>query len=116
MRVRRAMARAIFGPSFALSHWGERHDVERLIYNPGVQLFYHYTAIQNAPGTVRAIAAEIPEARSWFDVGCGTGMFARAARGQGRSVTACEHSSVARSIGRLYGIEIAPLDLTRDVP
>jgi SAM-dependent methyltransferase len=116
MRIRRVAAKAVFGPSFALSHWAERHDVERLIYNPGVHLYYHYTALINAPNTIGAIAAEIPTARSWLDVGCGTGMFARAVRARGGSVSACEHSPLARGIGRLYGIDIAPLDLMRDPP
>ena len=116
MRLRRAVAKACFAPSFTLSHWGERHGVDGLTYNPGVHLYSHYTALDNAPQTIRAIAAEIPTARTWLDVGSGTGMFARAVRAQGGSVSACEHSRLARAIGRLYGIHIAPLDLTRDVP
>src|SRR5215216_2801725 len=116
MRLRGAVAKAIFAPSFALSHWGERHGVESLTYNAGVHLFYHYTALSIAPQTIRAVAAELPTVRTWLDVGCGTGMFARAVRLQGGSVSACEYSRFSRTIGRLYGIDIAPLDLTRDAP
>ena len=116
MRLRRAVAKAIFGPSFALSQWGERHGVESLTYNPGVHLFYHYTALNIATQAIGAIAAEIPTAQTWLDVGCGTGMFAKAVRRQGGSVSACEYSRFARTIGGLYGIDIAPLDLTHDLP
>lgn len=87
MRLRRAVAKAFFAPSFTLSHWGERHGVDGLTYNPDVHLYYHYTALDNAPQTIRAIAAKIPTARTWLDVRSGTGPRRpprRRRRGEGR--------------------------------
>ena len=83
-RVKSSALRSIFG----LSRLGQRHGWEWLTYHPGVFLFYHWIGRREAPGVVGAMLEALPEARSFADVGAGTGPYAAVLQGEGRTVLA----------------------------
>jgi hypothetical protein len=103
------------GDEFAiwLSALGERLGHDWLIYNPGIMRIYHRLARFDAGPVAEALAAEFPTARSWADVGAGTGAFAAAARRIGRRVVGCERSRVGRLFAYFQRVPTTRFDLTQ---
>jgi SAM-dependent methyltransferase len=85
-------------------------------YNPALFAYYHRVARDNAPGVIAALGETFPEARSYLDVGAGSGAFSAEARRRGRYVTACERSPVGRTIARVQQVDCRPFDLERHPP
>ena len=85
-------------------------------YNPALFAFYHLIARDNAPGVVGAVAETFPDARSYLDVGAGTGAFSAEARRRGKYVVACEHSPFGRMMARAQRVDARPFDLADDPP
>jgi SAM-dependent methyltransferase len=85
-------------------------------YNPALFAFYHLIARDNAPGVVGAVTETFPDARTYLDVGAGSGAFSAEARRRGKYVVACEHSPFGRMIARAQQVDARPFDLERDPP
>ncbi len=99
-----------------ISRFGERTGVEFLVYNPFLFISYHGIALRYADAVTEEIAAQFPDAKTYFDVGSGSGAYAAAAKRRGFTVISCEHSRLARSIARLQGVDSRPFDLTEEIP
>ena len=99
-----------------VSDFGTRRNIPWLVENPLTFRYYHRLALENAPGVVSAFEALFPDARSYADVGAGSGTFAAEARRRGHPVEACEYSGIGRAFARLQGVRSKPFDLTRDPP
>jgi SAM-dependent methyltransferase len=95
---------------------GDRLGVPWLLYNPLVFRYYDRIAKLNAPGVMGGFAEVFPEARSFVDVGSGSGGYASEARRHGWHVAACEHFRTARALARWRGVDVLPFDLERDPP
>jgi SAM-dependent methyltransferase len=85
-------------------------------YNPALFAFYHLTARDNAPGLIGAIEETFPNARSYLDVGAGSGAFSAESRRRGKYVVACENSPFGRAIARAQRVDARPFDLECDPP
>lgn len=85
-------------------------------YNPALFAYYHRVARDNAPGVIGAIMETFPEARSYLDVGAGSGAFSAEAKRRGRHVTACENSPFGRTMARAQHVDCRPFDLERQPP
>jgi SAM-dependent methyltransferase len=90
---------------------GDRFDVPWLMYNPLVFRYYHRIAKMNAPGVMGAFAEAFPQARSFVDVGAGSGGYAAEARRRGWNVVACEHARAGRAMTRSQGVDVHRFDL-----
>jgi SAM-dependent methyltransferase len=99
-----------------LTDVGERRGIDWLTYNPLRMAHFHSAARRNAPAFVRALRAAYPDARSWVDVGCGSGAYVAEATRQGIAAVGCERSRVGRLIARAQGADARPFDLTRSPP
>ncbi|WP_428936771.1 class I SAM-dependent methyltransferase [Fontivita pretiosa] len=106
--------RAGFGRRLSLL--GERFGIDWLTYNPIHFRHFHEHGLRNAPAVMRVIARTFPEARSYVDVGAGSGVYAAEAQRQGIRVVACEHSSTGRRWASRQGVDCRPFDLTREPP
>lgn len=89
----------------ATTRLGERSGIEWLVYNPLVYRLFHEMAMENSPGLVAGISLLFPDVRRVAEVGCGTGVFARALMDRGFEVTACEYSPRARRHAERLGVE-----------
>lgn len=94
-----------------LSRRGERSGQDWLTYNPFIMLWFHLVALEDAERVVGSLAAEFPDARSWGDVGAGSGAYAAAVRRRGDDVVACERSVIGRALARMQGVRSRPFDL-----
>jgi SAM-dependent methyltransferase len=99
-----------------LTALGERWGVQWLIENPLTFRYYHRLAAENAPAAVSAFEAVFPEARTFVDVGAGSGAYAAELRRRGMTVVAYEYSRVGRAWARAQRVDCRPLDLTADQP
>jgi SAM-dependent methyltransferase len=97
-----------------LSRLGERLGVDSLVYNPLIFLYYHEHALASAPVVVDTFEDVFPDARTFVDVGAGSGAFAAELIRRGRSVLAFEHSRIGRFIARLQGVDAKPFDLKKE--
>ena len=97
-----------------LSLLGERLNIHWLIYNPIHFMHFHESALSNAPGVMRTFEALFPNAKSYVDVGAGSGAYAAEAQRRGRRVLACEHSPKGRRIAAKQGVDCRPFDLAKD--
>jgi SAM-dependent methyltransferase len=95
---------------------GERHQIQWLIYNPLLFLYFFGRSVSDAPGVVRTIGALLPEARSYLDVGGGSGGFAAQFKRTGRHVTAIEYNALGRWFTRRLGVPSYGFDLTLSEP
>jgi hypothetical protein len=93
---------------------GQRRGWDWLTYHPGVFVFFHWVAVKQAPAVARSLDETFPNARSYADVGAGTGVYAARLHSSGRAVAACEHSRVGRWIARAQGVRAVPFGLTRE--
>ena len=106
------MKEEILQTVFRLSRIGDRRGWEWLTYHPGVFAFYHWVALRQAEGVVGSLLAGFPDARSFGDLGAGTGVYAARLTKQGRTVVAWERSRIARASARLQGVVARGFDLT----
>jgi SAM-dependent methyltransferase len=100
---------------FRLSRFGERHGWEHITYHPGVFAFYHWSNLQQAGGVAHGLLETFPDARSFADVGAGTGVYAARLKRAGRSVRAYERSRLARMFARAQGLRATSFDLREPV-
>jgi glycogen synthase len=111
-RVRALAERA----GWLLSAAGQRLGVGWLTYNPVVIGWYHARAVNDASAVIDALEQMAPAARSFADVGAGSGAFAAEAQRRGHRVAACEHSRIGRWMARRQGVDSRPFDLARSPP
>lgn len=97
----------------SLSSLGERLGHQALIYNPLIFAHFHYVAMESAPLVMKAMSHVFPDAKSYCDVGAGTGAYAAHAQKIGKNVVALEHSVTARRTARSLGVDIRPFDLLK---
>jgi SAM-dependent methyltransferase len=98
-----------------LSRVGENLGIESLVYNPLVFGWYHEQAVASAPGVMKTFARLFPGARTYVDVGAGSGAFAAEAQRLGLKAVAYERSRLGRLLAGFQGVEARPFDLG-DVP
>jgi SAM-dependent methyltransferase len=111
-RIKHEILEAIF----KLSRIGERHGWEWLTYHPGVFAFYHWLAKREAPSVVGSLLETFPDARSFADIGAGTGAYAAYLQRAGLAVVACERSALGRAVARMQRVTSIPFDLTWPQP
>jgi hypothetical protein len=99
-----------------LSKAGERWRVDWLIYNPLLFAYYHENAVASAPAVMRTFASVFPAARTYADVGAGTGAFAAHAQQSGRRAVAYEYTALGRLLARRQGVDVRPFDLRTPRP
>jgi SAM-dependent methyltransferase len=87
-----------------------------LIYNPLIMLWFHRRALEAAPTVVDTFERLFPGARSYVDVGAGSGAFAAAALRRGHATQACENSRLLRWLARRQGVDSRPFDLASEPP
>jgi SAM-dependent methyltransferase len=102
--------------ALAISEVGERLHVDALVYNPLLFEWYRRRAKRDAPGVIATFEELFPDARSYVDVGAGSGTFAARAQALGHRVVACEYSKVGRLFAGRAGVDCRPFDLTADPP
>jgi SAM-dependent methyltransferase len=100
-----------YGLGRRLSLLGERLSAPLLIYNPLVMLKFHDESKANAPKLASVILRNFPDARSYFDVGCGSGAFAAELMRSGMDVIGCERSLVGRKLAARQGVDCRAFDL-----
>ena len=98
------------------SRLGERRGWDWLTYNPMTMLSYHRMARRDAGPVMAALAETFPEARTYVDVGAGSGAFAAEARRRGKEATALERSRVGRALAKVQGARALPFDLAYTPP
>lgn len=111
-----SMREAVVWPVVKLSDLGERKGWDWLTYNPGVFALFHIMGMQSAPKVARALRETFPSARSFADVGAGTGVYAARLKRSGLEVVACERSRVGRRFAAWQGVAAEDFDLTRQPP
>jgi len=99
-----------------ISNFGADRRLHWLEYNPVIFGFFHTMARHDAPAVMASLDRVFDGARSYYDVGAGTGAYASQAKRNGHRVLASEHSPLGRCWARLQGVECVALDLTRTPP
>jgi SAM-dependent methyltransferase len=105
-----------YGAGRRLSLVGERFGIDLLTYNPLVMLKFHDESKSNAPKVAAAISNAFPQARTYLDVGCGSGAFAAELTRRGFEVVACERSNFGRKLAAKQLVDCRPFDLQRNPP
>jgi SAM-dependent methyltransferase len=100
----------------ALTSLGERFDLGWLTYNPLQMLIYHRYAVREAPGVIRTFEELFPEARTYVDIGCGSGAFAAEAVRRGHRTIGLERSRAGRAIAHHQGVHCEHFDLRKGRP
>jgi hypothetical protein len=96
---------------------GERVDLGPFLYRRGVFDVYDGLAANDAEAVIGALRASFPGARTYVDVGAGTGRYVRAAQDLGLAASGLERSGVARRLAReRTAIELAPFSVSRSSP
>ena len=101
------------GPVLAV--FGEKTNIEWLIYNPFIYYSFDALAQRNAPAVISAIAERFSDTNRWLDVGAGSGAFAVEAKRMGREVVACEYSRFGRRLARKKGVDVHAFDLHKPI-
>jgi SAM-dependent methyltransferase len=99
-----------------LSDYGERHRIDWLTYNPLRMRFFHRYAKRDASAVIASLEKVIPEARTYADIGAGSGAYAAEAVRRGHPTMACERSATGRLIAKRQGVVSVPFDLTKPRP
>lgn len=81
------------------------------MYNPGIFQHFHTASVRNAPLLAAPVLLEYPHARTFIDVGCGSGGFAAEFQRRGLKVLAFEHSPRGRKIAKTLGVDARPFDV-----
>lgn len=95
---------------------GDKYGIDWLTYNPGVFLEFAMVARRNAPLFTSALVATFPDAKTFNDVGCGTGQFVLNLQKLGKDARGYEYSRTARLYGKLIGVDIKSFDLSLPAP
>jgi hypothetical protein len=82
-----------------------------LIYNPLVFVFWHDRAVKSALLVGDALERAFPLARSYVDIGAGTGAFAAELQRRHKKVIAYERSRWGRLFARSQGVDVRGLRL-----
>jgi SAM-dependent methyltransferase len=96
----------------AIGRVGERLGADWLIYSPLRMHQFHLESRDDAERVVQSIADVFPAARTFVDVGCGSGVHAAAINSRGWLAVGCERSLAGRTLARLQGVDVRPFDLT----
>jgi len=99
-----------------LSSLGERMGMGSLMYNPVQMLIYHRYAVSEAEGVIRSFEGVFPDARTYVDVGCGSGAYAAEAVRRGHPTLGLERSRAGRLMARRQGVHCEGFDLRGYVP
>jgi SAM-dependent methyltransferase len=99
-----------------LSDYGERYRIDWLTYNPLRMRFFHRYAKRDAGAVIAGLESVIPEARTYADIGAGSGAYAAEAVRRGHPTVACERSATGRLIARRQGVHSVHFDLTKARP
>jgi SAM-dependent methyltransferase len=99
-----------------ITRFGERYQVEWLIYNPLLFLYFFGRSLSDAPGVIRVLESAFPEARRYLDVGAGSGGFAAQVKRAGHSIVACEYNWMGRWFTERLGVESHAFDLSHADP
>lgn len=94
-----------------LSALGERLGWSWLMYNPGIFRHFHQAGVRNAPLLADPVLREFPDARTFIDVGCGSGAFAAEFQRRGLKVVGFEHSPRGRRMAHRQGVDARPFDV-----
>jgi hypothetical protein len=97
----------------ALERAGERHGLDWLVYNPLVLAFWHDRGVESAPPVIDALERAFPQARSYADIGAGTGAFAAELQRRDKVVVAYERSRWGQLIARSQRVDVRGLQLER---
>src|ERR1700733_6799120 len=95
---------------------GERFGVRWLAYNPIRFNRWHLFAQDTKGSVAQSILTTFPEARSFADVGAGTGTYAAELRRRGVHAVACEKALFGRAFSYWQRLRSRPFDLTRQPP
>jgi SAM-dependent methyltransferase len=87
-----------------------------LTYNPIHFLNFHNFAVADADNVLDIIELYFPDARSFVDVGAGSGAYAAEAQRRGHPTVAYEHSRFGRYLAARQGVDSRAFDLTRTPP
>jgi SAM-dependent methyltransferase len=87
-----------------------------LAYNPVRFYRWHVYAQDSRQAVVDAILSSFPEARSFADIGAGTGTYAAELRRRGVRVVACEKALFGRAFAYWQGLRSRSFDLSRSEP
>lgn len=100
------------------SEIGDRYGISWLTYNPGVFFEFAMVAKRNAPFFTNALIRCFPDARSFNDIGAGTGQFVKELRERGANISCAgyEYSGTARFFSFLNGVKLYSFDLSRSLP
>ena len=101
---------------YGSSKIGERLHLDWLTYNPLIFWYYHEAAAASAPAVADTLEAVFPEARTFIDVGAGSGAYAAELQRRSHPVVALEHSRIGRLFARRQGVPIRPFDLDKHDP
>lgn len=96
----------------APSRLGERLNWAWLTYNFGVFLEFDVIAKRDAPLFCEAMVEVFPDARSFCDVGCGTGRYAKFLNDCGKTTIAFEYTKSARDWARGRGVDVRHFDVS----
>jgi len=99
-----------------LSRVGELVGWNWLTYNPIHFLNFHNFAVADAHNVLDIIERCFPDARSFVDVGAGSGAYAAEAQRRGHPTVAYEHSRFGRYLAGRQGVDSRAFDLTRTPP
>jgi SAM-dependent methyltransferase len=97
----------------ALERAGERRGLDWLIYNPLVFAFWHDRAVDSAQLVADALERAFPQARSYADIGAGTGAYAAELQRRHKRVVAYERSRWGRLFAHSQGVDVRGLRLER---
>jgi SAM-dependent methyltransferase len=100
----------------AMERLGERFGVRWLAYNPIRFYRWHLFAQDTKASVAESILTAFPKARSFADVGAGTGTYAAELRRRGVRTVACENSVFGRAFSYYQRLPSRPFDLGRQEP
>jgi Methyltransferase domain len=89
----------------------ESRGLDWLIYNPLVFAFWHDRAVDSAQLVGDALERAFPHARSYADIGAGTGAFAAELQRRHKRVIAYERSRWGRLFAHSQGVDVRGLRL-----
>jgi SAM-dependent methyltransferase len=94
----------------------ERSGKDWLIYNPYAIYSFHAFAVRDSAAVVRSFERAFPKAKSYVDVGAGSGAHSAELQRRGYRVIACERSRLGRWMARRQQVDSRPFELANDPP
>lgn len=99
-----------------ISWLGEFLRLDNLIYNPLTFRNFHRAAAYSAPAVVRTFKSIYPNAKTFLDVGSGSGAYAAQLARVGLKVVALERSASGRRMAIKEGVDCRYFDLSKIPP